>query len=151
MINSVLVVCVGNICRSPLGERLLRADLRQRGSSISVSSAGLHALVGEPADAETALVAEKNGVSMDAHQARQFTDELARISDLILVMEPGHKTEIVRKAPALSGKIMLFDQWSGGKGIMDPYKRSREFHEAVFLLVRDASQAWAARLAPAAR
>jgi len=145
-IGSVLVVCVGNICRSPLGERMLQAELATRGGQVTVSSAGLHALVGQAADSETASVAEKNGVSLDGHVARQFTQDLGRKHDLILVMEPAHKAEILRTAPSLSGKTFLFDQWNGGKGIADPYRRSREFHEAVFAMIRDGAQGWAGKL-----
>ncbi|MCL4674625.1 MAG: low molecular weight phosphotyrosine protein phosphatase [Pararhodobacter sp.] len=151
VIGSVLVVCVGNICRSPLGEHMLRAELDQAGVSVRVSSAGLQALVGHPADSETASVAARNGVSLDRHQARQFTQDLGRDHDLILVMEPSHKAEIVHSAPALSGKTFLFDQWSGGKGIADPYRRSREFHEAVFAMIRDGARGWAEKIATPGR
>ncbi|WP_127105138.1 low molecular weight protein-tyrosine-phosphatase [Pararhodobacter zhoushanensis] len=147
-IESVLVVCVGNICRSPLGERLLQAELDKRGAQISVTSAGLHAVVGHPADTETFAVAAKRGVSLDGHQARRFTNDMGRDHDLILVMEPAHRIEIARTSPALSGKVFLFDQWSGAKGIADPYRRSKDFHEAVFLLIHDGAQDWAAKLAP---
>lgn len=146
-IDSVLVVCVGNICRSPLGERMLQAELSKLGAQIRVSSAGLHAMVSYPADTETTRVAGDRGISLDGHQARQFTQELGREHDLILVMEPAHKAEIVRTAPAVSGKVFLFDQWAGGKGIADPYQRSREFHEAVFLMIQDGALGWAEKLA----
>ena len=146
-ISSVLVVCVGNICRSPLGERLLQSEIAQRGGQVRVTSAGLHAMVGYPADTETCLVAQKNGVSLEGHKAQQFSQALGREHDLILVMEAAHKAEILRTAPALSGKVFLFDQWSGAIGISDPYQRSREFHEAVFHMVRDGARGWAAKLA----
>lgn len=147
MIESVLVVCVGNICRSPLGERMLQAGLAERGAQARVSSAGLHAMVGYPADTDMSFVAGKNGISLDGHKARQFTQDLGRAHDLILVMEPAHKAEILRMDPALSGKTLLFDQWTGGKGIADPFHRSRDFHEAVFAMIRDAARAWAGKLA----
>lgn len=146
MFGSVLVVCVGNICRSPLGERLLRAELEKHGSDIQVTSAGLHALVGHAADSETSAVAESKGVSLAGHSARQFTEELGRQADLILVMEAGHKAEITRMAPALSGKTFLFDQWTGSRGIADPYRRSRDFHEAIFPQIRDAAVKWSEKL-----
>lgn len=151
MIGSVLVVCVGNICRSPLGERVLQAELAERGAQVRVSSAGLHAMVGDPADAETSLVAGHNGISLDGHKARQFTQDLGREHDLILVMEAAHKADILRSAPALSGKTFLFDQWSGGKGIGDPYRRSREFHEAVYAMIRDGARGWADKIAVSGR
>ncbi|SNS30207.1 low molecular weight protein-tyrosine-phosphatase [Antarctobacter heliothermus] len=151
MFRSVLVVCVGNICRSPVGERLLSARLRNCGSSISVSSAGIGALVGHCADETAAAVAAEHGVDLDGHVAQQFSRELGLDHDLILTMEPGHRREIIKVAPDLSGRVMLFDHWQGGKGIADPYRRSRQFHEEVFSLIDTAGSAWAAKLAPAAK
>ncbi|PVH28123.1 low molecular weight protein-tyrosine-phosphatase [Pararhodobacter oceanensis] len=150
-IDSILVVCVGNICRSPLGERMLQSELDALGAQISVSSAGIHALVDHPADEDASAVAAEHGVSLDGHKARQFTEKLGRAHDLILVMEAGHKAEVVKLAPALSGKTFLFDQWSGNKGIADPYRHSREFHEAVFAQVRDGAKGWVGKLVRPAR
>lgn len=147
-VNSILVVCVGNICRSPVGERQLAALLAARGSGIVVSSAGIGALVGQGADATAAEVAAGHGLSLEGHVARQFTRAMGAAQDLILVMEPGHRREIARSAPNLSGRVMLFDHWQGGAGIEDPYRRSREMHEAVFARITDAAAGWAEKLAP---
>lgn len=144
MISSILVVCVGNICRSPVGERLLSAALKDSG--ITVSSAGLGALVGEGADTRAAEVAARDGLSLEGHVARQFTPALGRENDLILVMEPGHRSAIARQAPELSGRCLLFDQWTGARGIADPYRKSVEFHESVFSALKEASEAWSAWL-----
>lgn len=147
MFQSILVVCVGNICRSPAGERLLAAKLTERGSAIRVSSAGIAALEGHAADTDATAVASAHGVSLDGHIARQFTHALGAEHALILVMEPGHKREIIKSAPDLSGRIMVFDHWLGGKGIADPYRRSIQFHEEVFAQIEAAATAWADRLA----
>ena len=143
MIKSILVVCVGNICRSPVGERVLQAALPQA----KVTSAGLGALVGHGADPTASDVAAAHGVSLDGHVARQFTAELGTAQDLILVMEPRHRQDIGQIAPQLLGKTMLFDHWIGAKGIDDPYKLSREFHELTFAKIKEAGQTWALRLA----
>ena len=142
MIRNILVVCVGNICRSPLGERLLQHSVPH----LRVTSAGIGALVGSPADQTATNIASDHGVSLDGHIARQFTAELGQAADLILVMEPGHKAQIARDTPQLSGKTMLFDHWSGAIGIADPYKRSAEFHELVFQKIDAAAAGWIKRL-----
>jgi protein-tyrosine phosphatase len=144
MFNSILVVCVGNICRSPVGERLLRQALPE----LEVTSAGINALVGKPADKTASEIAAMHDLSLHGHQARQFTAAIGASHDLILVMEQGHKREIARVAPQLAGRVMLFDKWTGDKGIADPYLRSKDFHEKTFAALSDAAQGWARRLAP---
>lgn len=147
LFQSVLVVCVGNICRSPMGERLLACELAKQGAEISVGSAGIGAMVGDGADDLAASVAAENGISLAGHVARQFTRDLGAAHSLILVMEPGHRREIMAAAPDLSGRVMLFDHWTGSTGIPDPYRRSRQFHEEVFAQIRNAASGWAEKLA----
>ncbi|MFN6925943.1 MAG: low molecular weight phosphotyrosine protein phosphatase [Tabrizicola sp.] len=148
MFGSVLVVCVGNICRSPVGERVLAKHLTERGANLRIGSAGLNALVGESADRTASIVAAARGVSLEGHRARQFSRDLAGSHDLILVMEPWHRHEILIMAPELSGRVMLFDQWMTREGIPDPYRRSREFHEAVFDRIDASAARWAEKLSP---
>ena len=140
--QNILVVCVGNICRSPVGERLLASKL----PNANVTSAGIGALVGHAADETATQVASANQLQLDGHTARQFTPEIGEENDLILVMEPGHRREIVRQSPHLQGRIMLFDHWTGAKGIPDPYRHPIAYHEEVFTLVNAAAKAWADRL-----
>ncbi len=142
MINSVLVVCVGNICRSPAGERMLaRAcpDLR-------VESAGIAALAGHAADKTMSEVAKNHGLSLEGHIARQFTAEIAAGFDLILALEKGHIKVISEMAPAVSGKTMLLGQWLTAQEIADPFRNSLEFYELVYAQVTDACAAWASKL-----
>lgn len=148
MIDSVLVVCVGNICRSPVGARVLSTYLAQTGGLIAVDSAGLNALEGEGADSLAAEVAKAHIIDVGDHIAQQFTPALGQKHNLILAMEPGHKREVARRAPELSGRVMLFDQWSGAQGIPDPYRRDRAFHERVFAQIDAAARGWAPRIAP---
>lgn len=141
--NSILVVCVGNICRSPVGERILASQLPK----VKVTSAGIGALVGHAADTTASEVAESQGISLKGHVARQFTNRIGEESDLILVMEEGHRREIAKQAPHLRGRIMLFDHWSGRVGIPDPYKQPLDYHKNTFDLISTAAEAWATRLA----
>lgn len=135
-------MCVGNICRSPVAERLLAA----RCPDMRVESAGLAAVVGHGVDKDAAKVAIAHGVSVEGHCARQFTPNIGGYFDLILVMEAGHRREIERLAPQLSGRTMLFGQWSAQNVIPDPYRKSTEFHEAVFSMLEIAADGWAEKL-----
>lgn len=142
MFNSILVVCVGNICRSPTGERLLKARLPGK----RIDSAGLGALVGKPADATASEIASQNGVSLMGHQGRQLTAEMCREYDLILVMEKGHIEAVCQLVPEARGKIMLFGHWLAKRDINDPYRQSREAFEFVYRLLDDSAQKWAGAL-----
>ena len=142
MINSVLIVCVGNICRSPVGERLLAKSC----PSLRVESAGIAALEGHAADETMKTIAAENGLSLEGHIARQFTADIAKDFDLILALEKGHIRVISEKAPAASGKTMLLGQWLSPQEIADPYRRSTDFYNLVFDQVADASAAWAQKL-----
>lgn len=120
--------------------------LQHNAPHLVVTSAGIGAVVGNGADQTAFDVAATHGVSLGGHVSRQFTAEMGRAADLILVMEPGHKAQIARDTPQLSGKTMLFDHWTGAEGIADPYKRSAEFHELVFRKIESAAAGWIKKL-----
>ncbi|CAI1545352.1 Low molecular weight protein-tyrosine-phosphatase wzb [Serratia quinivorans] len=142
MFNSILVVCVGNICRSPTGERLLKKNLPEK----KVISAGLGALVGKPADVTAQEVASSHELSLEGHQGKQLTATMCREFDLILVMEKSHIEAVCRLAPEVRGKTMLFGHWIGQREIADPYRQSREAFEFVYGLLDESAQKWALAL-----
>lgn len=140
MFKSILVVCVGNICRSPTGEALLK--YRLAGKNITVSSAGLGALVGKPVDATAAEFLSDAGYSLPEHQARQITPEMLRETDLILAMEQRHLQSIHAMAPEARGKTFLFTKWSDGRDVPDPYRQQRPAFEHVYKILDEAATAW---------
>jgi len=95
--GSILVVCTGNICRSPYIERLLRARLA--GSGISLSSAGTGALVGSDMDPQVAQLLAQIGGDAAGFAARQVTEELVTEADLILCATRQHRAQVVRMTP----------------------------------------------------
>ncbi|ENM3904407.1 low molecular weight phosphotyrosine protein phosphatase [Vibrio cholerae] len=146
MFNKILVVCVGNICRSPTGERVLQKLLPHK----TIASAGIAAeksrLVGKPADAMAIEVAAEHGVDVENHHSQQLTPQLCSQYDLILVMEKGHMEALTQIAPEARGKTMLFGQWIGQKDIPDPYRQSKEAFDHAYKLIDEAAQAWAKKL-----
>lgn len=142
MFDSILVVCVGNICRSPTGERLLRQLLPNK----EIASAGVGALVGSPADTNAVAVAEKHGLSLQGHSGQQLTSTMCKEYDLILVMEKGHIDAVCRLAPEVRGKTMLFGHWLNQIEIADPYRKSREAFDFVYNLLDESAQKWAQAL-----
>lgn len=136
--SSILVVCVGNICRSPTGEALLKERL----PTINLASAGIRALVGHSADAHAVLAADKNGVSLREHVAQQLTAELCREYDLILVMEKKHIDAVSHIAPEVRGKTMLFGHWLNKTEIDDPYRKSQEAFDRTFQILHRSADKW---------
>lgn len=145
MFNSVLVVCAGNICRSPTGEYLLKAKLKEKvdANEINISSAGLVALVDKPADATAASIALSHLVDMSPHKGRQVNSALVAENDLILVMEERHLTDLLGQYPQARGKTFLLGKWLDDTEIPDPYRRSHEAFEHVYNLIDKACSAWA--------
>lgn len=142
MFNKILVVCVGNICRSPTAERLLR----QFHPALTVSSAGLGALVGKGADPCAISVAQEHNLSLDNHCARQISGRMCREYDLILAMEKRHISALCEMVPEMRGKVMLFGHWDSEREIPDPYRKSRDAFDAVYALLERSAQQWAQAL-----
>lgn len=142
MFDSILVVCMGNICRSPTGEAMLQSFLPNK----RVDSAGITALVGKRADQMAISVARKHGLDIENHIAKQFTASMAVNYELILVMEKEHISKLTSIAPESRGKIMLFGHWLNGVDIPDPYKKSRDAFEYVYNLIESSANQWAAKI-----
>ena len=140
MIKSILVVCVGNICRSPTAEALLQAKLADKG--IKVSSAGLGALVNKPVDPTASEVMAANGYELPEHKARQVTPSMLRQADLILAMETRHIQSIHAMAPESRGKTLLIGKWLEGREVPDPYRQQLPAFEHVFRMLDNATNAW---------
>jgi protein-tyrosine phosphatase len=136
----ILIICVGNICRSPTAEYLFRHHLSAAGASIE--SAGLGALVGKPMDATALQILSDHGVDGAEHRARQISASMLRDADLVLAMEREHVASLMRMAPEASGKVMLLDRWGAGADIPDPYRQSREAFDHVYQRIDGAVQSW---------
>lgn len=151
MFQEILVVCTGNVCRSPVGEALLRQAL----PSHRISSAGLGALVGHGVEPVAARLAEAAGLDVSGHRARQIDARMVRAADLILVMSEGHRLAIAEHFPCATGKTMRFGRWlgesGGGVDIVDPYRGTEEVFGRVHRQLTEAARLWQARLGRAWR
>ena len=115
----IIVVCSGKICRSPLGEFVLRERFEQAGlgDRVVVDSAGTTSWeVGNPADRRTLAVLERNGHADFGgrdHLARRFEREWLEHRDLILAADSGHLAELRRLArtDAQRSKVRLFREF----------------------------------------
>ena len=102
---SVLVVCTGNVCRSPAAELLLSSRLADTG--IRVTSAGTRALVGEPVHPPMAGLLREAGVDPASFAARDLSPEQLRSADLVLTLTRTHRSAVATVLPAAVRRTFL--------------------------------------------
>jgi len=136
----IMMVCTGNICRSPMAEGLLShylpPDLKER---VMVSSAGTHALQGYEAHDHAIEAMAKLGIDIQAHRARQLTREIARSADLILTMETAHLKMVKQTLGWGQSKprlVLEFDHQSTATEVQDPYHDPFAAYEACVQTLR---------------
>lgn len=149
----VLVVCTGNICRSPTGEGVLRDLARKRGleARVRVASAGTHDYhVGQAPDPRTVKHASKRGYDLSDQRAAQVSKEDFHRFDYILAMDRGHLRILRGLQPTGSkAKLGLFLEASGkwkGEDVPDPYYGDVAEFEQVLDMVEEAAGRWLDRI-----
>ncbi|TAL66421.1 MAG: low molecular weight phosphotyrosine protein phosphatase [Legionella sp.] len=145
MIEKLLIICVGNICRSPMAEALFAEKLKQTSPDVSVSSAGLGALVNHSADPFAQDLMRARGLDISFHRARQATQEIYFNADLILTMSTGQQEEIESKFPSARGRVQRLGKW-GEYDIVDPYKRPKAIFEQALQLIDQGVNDWYKKL-----
>ncbi len=117
---TILVVCTGNICRSPLGELLLRQRLAALG--VRVHSAGTGALVGDSMARESQRVARDHGidpVDAAAHRARALTEDMVMRADLTLTMTADHRADVISRAPSALRRVFTVREFAALAASLD--------------------------------
>ncbi len=141
MIQRILIVCVGNICRSPMAEVVLRKHLGG-GDEVRVESAGLAALVGNPIDPLAERVLADHGLTGQGHAARQVTEAMISQADLVLAMQKRHVGAIHAIAPQARGKTFLVGKWEGDDEVPDPYGKTVPVFEDAYRRIDRMLYAW---------
>ena len=151
--KSILFVCLGNICRSPLAEGIFATVLEEKGLSDhfeldSAGTGGWHA--GSAPDPRSIAIAASHGIDISGQKARKVVvDDFSRF-DLILGMDRSNVEELQRLAPATArDRIHLFLEFADGRPreVPDPYYGGPEGLAAVYRMIREASDTWSSRLA----
>jgi protein-tyrosine phosphatase len=108
---------------------MAEALLRQRAPGLEVSSAGLAALVGRPADPLAVSLLAERGIDLSGHRARQLTAAQVEGVELVLVMERRQIADVEALTPAARGRVHLLGRF-GRFEVADPYRRPRAAFEA---------------------
>ena len=132
----ILIVCTGNICRSPVGEALLQDRLCKRGlSDWSVKSAGTWAQKQRGASQYSVEIMSERGLDITKHQAEMLEHAHMKNSDLVLCMESGHVDALKAEFPVFAKRVYLLSEMIGRNySISDPYGQPKD---AYYRMVDD--------------
>ena len=127
-----------------MAEAVLRHELRGQ-DEVTVESAGLGALVGEPASEHAMALMQERGIDISSHRAQQLTPELVGEAELILVMESRHKRVLEANEPSARGKIYRLGEWQDLE-IPDPHRHPRDVFEVALEMIDKGVADWVERL-----
>jgi protein-tyrosine phosphatase len=143
----ILMVCTGNICRSPTAQAVLQAKLHAAGLAprVRVDSAGTHGYhCGSPPDERSQAHAARRGYDLSGLRARQITAADFERHDLVLAMDRGHLQWLRARCPsALHERLQPLTRWCrrhAAHEVPDPYYGGAEDFEYVLDLVEDACE-----------
>lgn len=144
MFNHILIVCIGNICRSPMAQGLFTHALQDK-PNYTISSAGLGALVGKTPDKTACELMQEKGIDIHQNYASQLNIEMIKKADIILVMDTHQKNLIAAKAPSAKGKIFRLGKWDH-VDIPDPYQKDLTHFKNTLQLIEQGVNQWVQRL-----
>ena len=136
-INNILVVCIGNICRSPMAEYFFFFFFPH----LQIESAGISGLVGHAADDKASLCMQRLGIDMSPHVARKLNAELVKKADLILVMSQNQQKHVEQTWPFAKGKTFRLGHWQS-KNVADPYQHDQAVFDETCQLIQACIADW---------
>jgi len=145
MPTPIMMVCAGNICRSPFAEFYMRKKLEEEGKNGEVFSRGLLLIQGHNVPAAGLKIGLEFGVDMSKHMSNALLAPDMDRAALVLVMEPDQRQHLMQKRPEHVGKVMMLSQPCGAKIIDDPMGRSEDTFRRVYGEIARCVDAWVER------
>ncbi|HJX22947.1 MAG TPA: low molecular weight protein arginine phosphatase [Candidatus Bathyarchaeia archaeon] len=139
--KKILIVCTGNMCRSPMAEAILKEMLAERGEGgPEVTSAGTDALMGGRATGLAMETMRDEGIDITGFKSKPVDEMLIRESELVLTMTLKQKEEILSRHPNAKGKVFTLKEFAGECGeldIEDPYGPDRDRYRMCVREIKD--------------
>mgnify|MGYP001626687962 CR=1 FL=1 len=141
----ILMVCLGNICRSPLAQGIMENYAPNDWHIDSAGTSGWHA--SERPDTRSILIAKERGITIDQQRSRQVTVEDFEVFDIIFAMDSSNHSNLIQQAPDESAKnkvrLLLNEAYPGeNRQVPDPYTGGQEGFSHVFELLEEAIQSF---------
>ncbi|MFC1536930.1 hypothetical protein ACFL48_03915 [Pseudomonadota bacterium] len=143
--SPILLICAGNLCRSPFAEGYMRKRFEQAGVHAECFSRGLLAMPGQKVPELALRVAQEFGVDLSDHVSQTLLAPDLDRSALVMVMDPKQRQHLSKMRPAHIGKVIMLSQPNGGQKISDPMGRSDETFRRVYGEIIEHVDAWMTR------
>lgn len=139
--NTLLVVCEGNICRSPMAQGLLRSRL----PGWQIHSAGLNAVIGAPAEPIAISLLRDRGIDIEAHRATQITRKMCLDSDMVLVMDRDQRRRLEDMYPEACGRVFRVAEFADAD-VPDPYRQPEQAFRHALMILDEGIMRWVHRI-----
>ena len=141
----ILMVCLGNICRSPIAQGIMENYAPNDWHIDSAGTSGWHAT--ERPDTRSILIAKERGITIDQQRSRQVTVEDFEVFDIIFAMDSSNHSNLIQRAPDESAKnkvrLLLNEAYPGeNRQVPDPYTGGQEGFSHVYELLEEAIQSF---------
>ena len=152
-VRAILVVCKGNICRSPLAEAYLKHRVEKHGLPIVVESAGLETSFGKAAHPLAQVVGTQGGLLLTKHATQPLHKEQVDRADMILVMEWRQRRRVLKLYPQAKQKVFLLRQFydQSVREVADPYSGTLEDFQTCFSMIKQACDVLVMQMLPSGK